>query len=138
MRRRLASSSASSRTRWDSSAASRSSFAAPSSALARIETPPSRAACRMWAASSPSRRVAVSSSMPWPSADAGAACDARSSRSKKRSRSCRRDSSAATMRRKSRTSCWSNPRRDVPNDASATAAGDDGSGRENEMAMPEA
>ena len=39
------------------------------------------------------------------------------------------------MRRKSRTSCWSNPRRPVANAASATAAGDDGSGRENEMAI---
>ena len=39
------------------------------------------------------------------------------------------------MRRKSRTSCWSKPRRAVPNAASATAAGDDGSGRENEMAI---
>ena len=39
------------------------------------------------------------------------------------------------MRRKSRTSCWSKPRRAVPNAASATAAGDDGSGREKEMAI---
>ena len=38
------------------------------------------------------------------------------------------------MRRKSRTSFWSNPRRDVGKLASATAAGEDGSGRENEMA----
>ena len=60
---------------------------------------------------------------------------ARSSRSRKRSRSCSRASSAATMRRKSRTSCWSKPRRAVPNAASATAAGEDGSGRENEMAI---
>ena len=41
------------------------------------------------------------------------------------------------MRRKSRTSCWSKPRRVVPNVASATAAGEDGSGRENEMAIAE-
>ena len=38
------------------------------------------------------------------------------------------------MRRKSRTSCWSNPRRPVLNVASETAAGDDGIGREKEMA----
>ena len=39
------------------------------------------------------------------------------------------------MRRKSRTSCWSKPRRDVPKAASATAAGEEGSGRENEIAI---
>ena len=39
------------------------------------------------------------------------------------------------MRRKSRTSCWSNPRRRVENVASATDAGDVGSGRENETAI---
>ena len=75
----------------------------------------------------PSRR-------PSPSAGSALAWAARSSRSRKRSRSCSRASSAATMRRKSRTSCWSKPRRAVPNAASATAAGDDGSGREKEMA----
>jgi hypothetical protein len=42
------------------------------------------------------------------------------------------------MRRKSRTSCWSKPRRPVPNVASATLAGEDGSGREKEMATSEA
>ena len=65
----------------------------------------------------------------------GALRAVRSSRSRNFSRSCRRASSAATMRRKSRTSPCSNPLRDVANVAVETADGDDGSGRENDMAI---
>ena len=74
---------------------------------------PSRAVCRMRAASSPSGRVAVSSSSGPPPADAAQRVGLRGAqlRSRNRSRSWRRASSAATMRRKSRTSCWSKPRR---------------------------
>ena len=39
------------------------------------------------------------------------------------------------MRRNSRTSPCSKPLRDVGNDADATELGDEGSGRENEMAI---
>ena len=39
------------------------------------------------------------------------------------------------MRKKSRTSPWSKPRRLVGNEAEPTAAGEDGSGREKEIAM---
>ena len=105
-RRRAASISASSRRRWASSVVSLRRRAEPSSALVRICAAPSRAVCRMRAASSPSSRVAVSSSMT--AASAGPACRADpSSRSRKRSRSWRRAISAATIRRKSRTSDWS-------------------------------
>ena len=88
----------------------------------------------MRAASSPSIRVTSSSSS---AIDDGEVlrCDVRSSRSRNLSRSCRRASSAATMRRNSRTSVCSKPFREVGNDADATALGDDGSGRVNEMAI---
>ena len=109
--------------------------AAPSSALAAdrrgalaggLQDP------RRLLAEQPRRRLVVDAGPP---SATPFVCAARSSRSRKRSRSCSRASSAATMRRKSRTSCWSNPRRAVPNAASATAAGEDGSGREKEMAI---
>jgi hypothetical protein len=88
----------------------------------------------MRAASSPSMRVTTSSS---------SATDAfgeprwivRSSRSRNFSRSCSRASSAATIRRNSRTSACSKPLRDVVNAADATALGEEGSGRVNEMAI---
>ena len=89
----------------------------------------------MRAASSPSIRVTTSSSS---AIDGLATCRAaivRSSRSRNFSRSCRRASSAATIRRNSRTSACSKPLRDVVNAADATALGDDGSGRVNEMAI---
>jgi hypothetical protein len=39
------------------------------------------------------------------------------------------------MLRKSRTSPWSNPRRTTGKEAAATADGDEGSGREKEIAI---
>ena len=132
-RRRAPSSSASSRIRAASSVASRSRRWAVSSARARILPAASRAAWMMRAVSSPSISVIASSSR---SAGMNGEPSGRlaTSRSRNRSRSWRRDNSAATIRRKSRTSVGSNPRRLVGNEAPATAAGDDGSGRENEIA----
>ena len=52
-------------------------------------------------------------------------------------RSCWREISAETIRKKSRTSFWSKPRREEGNVAPATAVGDEGSGREKEIAIQE-
>ena len=133
-RTRLASSSASSRTLAASSCASRTSRVEDSSAFARICAADSRAVVNTRAVSSPSKLVIVSSSSAVISTARGTRA-AMISRSRNRSRSCERASSAATMRRKSRTSDGSNPRREVPKCADETAAGDDGSGWENETAM---
>ena len=103
-RRRDASISASSRTLEASSLASWSSCAAACSALSRISLALSRAVVNTRTASSPSICVIVASSTVPPPASACAAC---SSRSRKRSRSLNLPNSAATMRRKSRTSAWS-------------------------------
>ena len=131
---RAASKTADSRIRTASSAASLTRRVADSSARSRICVLASRAAVRTRAASSPSNVVTVSSSRR-PGADKPRVCMARISLSRKRSRSCRRAISAATILRKSRTSAWSNPRRPVGNAAEPTAAGDDGSGREKEIAI---
>ena len=133
-RTRCASAMADSRMRVASSAASFTRRVAASSARSRIWVAASRAAVSTRAASSPSSVVTVSSSRR-PGADMPLVWTARISLSRKRSRSWRRASSAATMRRKSRTSPWSYPRRTTGNDAAPTAAGDDGSGREKEIAM---
>ena len=131
---RCASSTADSRMRVASSAASFTSRVADSSARSRICVLASRAVERTLAASSPSNVVTVSSSSR-PGPDMPRVCMDRSSLSRNRSRSCRRASSAATMRRKSRTSPWSYPRRATGNDAAPTADGDEGSGREKEIAI---
>ena len=131
---RAASIMADSRMRAASSAASFTRRVADSSARSRICVLASRAVVRTRAASSPRSVVTVSSSRR-PGADMPRVCIVRSSFSRKRSRSCKRASSAATIRRKSRTSPWSKPRRFVGNAAEPTAAGEDGSGREKEIAM---
>ena len=129
-----ASSNADSRMRVASSAASFTRRVADSSARSRIWVLASRAVDSTRAASSPRSVVTVSSSRR-PGPDMPRVCIARSSLSRNRSRSCRRASSADTMRRKSRTSPWSYPRRETGNDAAATADGDEGSGREKEIAI---
>ncbi|CAB4553702.1 unannotated protein [freshwater metagenome] len=133
-RRRALSSSASSRKRVASSVASRTKRVAVSSERILIFVAASRAAWTMRAVSSPSRAATVSSF-----SSTGAPDPTRwafsNSPSRKMVRSVRRESSAATIRRKSRTSFWSKPRREEGKVAPATAVGEEGSGRENEIAI---
>ena len=102
-RMRCASKFADSRIRAASSAASFTSRVALSSARSRICVLASRAVESTRAASSPSKVVTVSSSS-LPGEDMPRVCIARISASRNLSRSCKRASSAATIRRKSRTS----------------------------------
>ena len=134
LRRRDVSISASSRTRIASALASRTKRSAASAARTLIWAAASRATVRTRAVSSPSNAVTVSSSST-PGPDMPRVCIARNSLSRKRSRSCSRPNSAETLRKKSRTSSVSKPRRVTVNCADPTAAGEDGSGREKEIAM---
>ena len=126
--------SASWRIRAASELASRTKRSAVSAARAICCFAASRAEVSTRAVSSPRSAVTISSSNA-PGAERPRVCIARSSLSKKRSRSCNRASSAETPRNKSRTSSCSNPRLTTLNCADPTAAGEDGSGRENEIAM---
>ena len=119
---------------WRRRALRASRRAAFSSARTLICDADSRAVWRTRSVSSPSMLATVSSSSSARPADA--AREALSSASSWRSRSFSRPSSAATDVRKARTSSGLSPRREVENPASATDAGEVGSGRDSGEPMP--